>query len=281
MPALLFLQYFLYFVPPKLPFLSLRWFFANNNSNNYNSNVENNNANSNLNSNSGTNSNSSNVSENKNQVEKIDNKQDFVYDASYSYNVPAENYMTDGGRNCNVKDIKVPYININSDDAKEVNEKIKNVFNSAISVFSEGCDNKISYVDKCSYNSYVNGNVLSVILTYGVGGTDVVYPDYYAYNFDLEDGDLLSYDDVYETVGYNENSVDIKVKKEISSYLNSQFSSVPNLDEYTKKSENYYDEAVDDDKIMCYIDQNKKLNVITNVYFPAGREYTQKVFTIN
>ena len=58
----------------------------------------------------------------------------------------------------------------------------------------------MSYVDDCSYKYYINGDIISIVLTYGHGATDVVRPDYYIYNFNLKTGKLVSYNDVYSFV---------------------------------------------------------------------------------
>lgn len=92
-------------------------------------------------------------------VSKIDDTKDWVYDAEYKRNVTAESYATNG---------KTYY-------AKDSNNAIEKVFEDAIKKYNEGVNDKITYIDECGYKKYINDNNLSIVLTYGVGGTDVIH----------------------------------------------------------------------------------------------------------
>lgn len=129
---------------------------------------------------------------NNNLVSKLDNTKDWVYDAEYTKNVTTNSYSTYYDETYYAKDIVVPYININSSYANIANKEIKTIFDDAINSYNKGVNDKITYVNECGYQKYVNNNNLSVLLTYGVGATDIVHPEYYTYNIDLKTGNQLS-----------------------------------------------------------------------------------------
>lgn len=114
------------------------------------------------NHNSQNNNESNNTSsENENNViSKLDNTKDWVYDAECKKNINADSYSTDYNTYY-AKDIVVPFININSSYAILSINEIKNVFNDAINACNKGISDKMTYVDTCNYNKYINNDVLS------------------------------------------------------------------------------------------------------------------------
>lgn len=140
-----------------------------------------------------------------------------VYDAEYEKNVNADSYST-SYNSYYAKDIVVPFININSSYAILSNNEIKNVFNDAINAYNKGISDKMTYVDTCNYNKYINNDILSVLLTLSIGATDIVRPNYYIYNIDLKTGYKLSYKDVYSFAGFDSNDINAKVEKQLQMY---------------------------------------------------------------
>lgn len=151
-------------------------------------------------------------------VSKLDNTKDWVYDAEYTKNVTVDSCST-SFETYYSKDIVVPYININSSYANNSNSDIKNVFDDAIKTYNNGVSDKMTYVDECGYKKYINNDSLSVVLTYGVGATDVVHPKYYTYNIDLKTGNKLSYEEVYSIVGFNSSNINSKFESVITKIL--------------------------------------------------------------
>ena len=197
-----------------------------------------------------------------------DTSQDYIYNADYSYDVPYNSYATESGDVYYVKDIIVPYINLDSVDARKANSEIKAIFNEAIMLYKEGLNDKQTYVDPCNYTSFITEDVLSVYLMYGAGGTDVVHPAYYTYSFNLKTGRLLTYEDVCQIAGFDADVIDEKVEAAIKYYMINtlQF----NKTRYIDSSINNYRSSVAENNVKYFLDSDKKLNVLVTLNLPAG-----------
>ena len=142
---------------------------------------------------------------------KIDEDKDYVYDAEYDTGDAPSEYAV-GIYTYYLKDIVVPYINIDSDGAKAANENIKTVFDELMAAYNDGANGGMGYVK-------YNDNILSIVFKTGTGATDVVFPYYHTYNFDLKTGERLTYEYAYGVAGFNSNSVYDKVKEQIEAHM--------------------------------------------------------------
>lgn len=220
-------------------------------------------------------------------VSKLDNTKDWVYDAEYTKNVTANSYST-GSKTYYSKDIVVPYININSSYANNANSAIKNVFDDAIKTYNNGVSDKMTYVDECDYKEYINSDSLSVVLTYGVGATDVVHPKYYTYNFDLKTGNQLSYEEVYSIAGLNSSNINSKVesaitkvmKEKMSGFSSDNYPSGTNFDTYNNKSINNYKNSINNN-LKYFLSDNGKLNIVVELSIPAGTGKFDTIITVD
>lgn len=221
-------------------------------------------------------------------VSKIDSTKDWVYDAEYTKNVNADSYST-YYETYYVKDIIVPYININSTYANNSNSDIKKVFDDAIKTYNTGANSKIEYVDECGYKKYINDNSLSVVLTYGVGATDVVHPKYYTYNIDLKTGNQLSYEEIYKIAGFNSSTITSKVEEAITKIMKEKMSSFSadnyptgtTFDTYNNESINNYKNSINNNTLEYFLSDNGKLNVIVKLSIPAGTGEFDTIVTID
>ena len=234
--------------------------------------------------NSNTNTNLSNV-----QVKslKLDDNKEWIYDAEYEKKVTANSYSIDFSTYY-AKDIIVPYININSSYASASNSEIKKVFDDAIKEYNTGVNDKLTYIDECNYKKYINNDNLSVILTYGVGATDVVHPEYYTYNIDLKTGNQLSFKDVYSIAGFNSNNINSQVENAITKTLkekmawndSSIYPTGTNFDTYNNKSISNYNNSITNNTLRYFLSDNGKLNVIVELNIPAGSGSFDTIITV-
>ncbi len=216
---------------------------------------------------------------------KIDKNKELVYDAEYISNVKSESYETHFGETYYLKDIVVPYININSDYVSNVNNEIKGVFDEVITNYNEGVDTGLVYIDECNYKKYINNNALSVILTVGIGGTDIVNPDYYIYNIDVDEGTKLSYEDIYKLAGFNSSNINEKVNTAITNKMkedlkNFEYYDGENFDTYNDISLGNYKDSLDNNTIKYFLSDNK-LNIVVKLSTPAGTGSYNKIIEIN
>ena len=223
-----------------------------------------------------------NYNENNNYVSKIDPSKYWIYHATYDKNVLANSYDT----NFNTyyaKDIIVPFININSNDALKANEEIKGVFDEAISRYNEGVENKTSFVS-IDYEKFIDNNIASVNLWYGRGGTDVIRPDYYTYTFDLTTGKIMSFEELYQKFGLNKNQVDMKIKEEITDEVNDIFEDSfrdKNSTTYINESIDNYEKNLEDNTLKYFVNDDGELCIIARLSIPVGAGYQDTILEID
>ncbi len=221
-------------------------------------------------------------------VSKIDDTKDWIYDAEYTKNVTAESYKT-SSKTYYSKDIVVPYINIKSSYVESSNNEIKSIFEDAIKTYNLGVNDKTTYIDECNYQKYNDNDVLSVLLTYGVGATDVVHPKYYTYNIDLKTGKELTYEEVYNIAGFTSTNITSKVENAITKVMQenmSNFSSEnypngTNFDTYNNESINNYKNSISNNTLKYFLTDNGQLNIVVKLSIPAGTGEFDTVITVD
>lgn len=220
-------------------------------------------------------------------VSKLVADKDWIYDADYKKNVVSESYMI-GEKTYYAKNIVVPFINIDSSYASDSNNEIKKIFDDAITKYNKGVSDKITYIDECNYKKYENDNLVSVILTYGVGATDVVHPDYYTYNFNLKDGNVLSYEEAYQIAGFNssninsavENAIENMMKEKMKDFDSSNYPAGTNFNTYNNESINNYKNSVSSNTLKYFLSDSEKLNIIVSLSIPAGTGKFDTIITV-
>lgn len=218
-------------------------------------------------------------------IKKVDLDKDYTYNATYAIKNLASSYTNDKKTVRYLKDIVVPYVNINSDDAKSVNKEIEQLHSELISSYKEYLEsNKVFYV-KSKYDSYTNGNILSILITITSGGTDVPRKDYKTYNFNLETLKLVNYSDLYTSKNYTSDTINISVENEILKHINAEIADA-NMPEnetkgtYIDASVKNYKDSIKDNSIKYFIDAKNKLNIIVNIVIPAGAGEFLTIFKI-
>ena len=243
-----------------------------------------------------TTNNASNSTNTNSLVSKLDDKKDWVYDAEYTKNVTADSYST-YYETYYAKDIVVPYINVNSSYSNNANSEIKKVFDDAIKSYNDGVSDKMTYVDECGYKKYVTDNSLSVVLTYGVGETDVIHPKYYTYNIDLKTGNQLSYEEVYNIAGLSSSNIDSKVENVITKIMQDNLKDLKypqkdtgdggyypdgtNFNTYNNESISNYKKSISDNTLKYFLSDNGKLNIVVKLSIPAGTGEFDTIITVN
>lgn len=170
-----------------------------------------------------------------NIAKKIDDSKDYIYEKDSKLikeKVDSEDYEDN---------IRLPFINIDSSDAKKTNEELQNRFN----VFSNSLEKddygfnytKMDYEEHIINNKYVSLSVLRMPI-FVPGGDFLEY--YTIYNFDLENsGKLLSRNDIIKKFNITESELESKIKDElISMYNEYDFPEMDlgTLDEYLSNS---------------------------------------------
>ena len=204
---------------------------------------------------------------------KVDESKPWVYDAEYMKDKEEKEKTSSENKTYKAsEEIKLPYININSEDAKKVNEEIKTMFDKAYEDFGkleEGLDlatgKKIIRDDwfsykKYKYNAYENNNILSIVIEkYDVHVPGDGGREYIIYNFNLDTLKLATIEEVGKACGFNSES---EVKEKVSIVIENEGEEAGILDR-----------AWDGKRI--FIDKNGKLSFV--IQGPAYGDITLEV----
>lgn len=204
-----------------------------------------------------------------------------MYDADYNLPTNKESYYgyIDHSKLIRASDLVVPYININSDDAKKVNQEIYRLYKDLINKFNENLKEQIWFT-LVEYKTYTNDNIISIVITTESAGTAPAIYNHHTYSFNLETGKLLSYNDAYKIVGFNEVIITDKVTQAVTNALRKHYYNSDDFDSYNNKSINNYNTSVSNNTIKFFIDENKKLNIIVILEYPAGPGQFDTIITI-
>lgn len=222
---------------------------------------------------------------------KIDYNRDYVYDAGYhndnkykeyDYCDGITTYTHDGfdvlicdKGSMRLSNLVVPYINIKSNDAYRVNRELKDLYDEYAGMFDafyEDLESGNGGSLVLGYYSFLSDNVLSVVIIYGYQITDVLYPDYKIYNFDLDNGDLLEYNELIELL-------DIDVESIYSSVFNNISNNDLGFDIFYDETIDNFKSSIDNGNILCYVNDNGFLEYIVKLYVPSGRGYIHHRFS--
>lgn len=238
------------------------------------------------------------------EAEQENNLLPYVYNADYTYeDLKGKSYIApyEPPRTFLFNDdIILPYININSDDAKKANEEIKNIFNNAAESFKESMQevkkNNFPSGVEVRYDQYINNKVLSILITESIYTLDVPFIRYYTYNFDLDSGKKIGYNEIIKRLSLTD-TISEKVKNLIFDYESfKDFKDKNTLDEdeegayipdeyeskeaYIQLSVDAYEKTVKEDTVKYFINDKGKLNIIPILQIPAGREFFEIIIEV-
>lgn len=243
----------------------------------------------------GNNNNENKVENNNKQevfVSKINEDSNWVYDKTYDYKVYKNgnsNYNNGDGYKA-IKEIVVPFINIDTQEAKKANKEFEKLFYEAVDIYNLGAEEyeenliineetpNYWVVRDFDYIEYINNDIISVNFVYSYSSTFVPKLKYVTYNFDLKTGELVSYEDIYTSLDYKSTTLNQKVEETIANTIKEYLGYDKDPDEkdedgysindYIKQSVQNYHKAVQDNSIQYFIDRNKNLNIVVTLIVP-------------
>lgn len=222
--------------------------------------------------------------ETQTNVDKIYKTKEYVYDANYEISTEIKQYYVYGGEKLiSINDLNVPYINIDSDDAKKVNQEIYKIYEDLIKDFEKLSKEEIWY-SISSYNSCINDNILSIIITIESAGTSIPNYEYYTYNFDLDNGNLLNYEEVLTKFKLTQEDALTAVKEILNKYIiNKCYTcSIDNeiyLQEFNK-SLSYYQNNIVNNNLKFFIKENQLIIVLKPMTYANQDSGSNKMFNI-
>lgn len=207
-----------------------------------------------------------------------------VYDAEYTIKeLEGEKYYSDTyEKYYSLDDIVVPYINIDSEDVKKINEEIEKIYNEQAEQFKSNVqdaklnNNEFPWWTSTSYEVYTNDNVLSVLITTESGGTDQITKKYNAYNIDLQTLKCIEYKDLYKIAGLTDSNINEKVENAIKNieqysgeFIKENFEEAE-ISEWIDNSITNYKDSVSNNSIVYFLDETGTLQVVVLINLPMA-----------
>lgn len=139
------------------------------------------------------------------EAEKIDADKDYIYTNYEKTEVNSGNYEID---------VKIPVININSEEIKSYNEDIKQVFqDKAESILNGGSNRAVYSVD---YEAFLNNNILSVVIRSTLKeGSNPQRVIIQTYCYNIKEMKKVEFSDIMTLKNLDNNTVQEKIRKQI------------------------------------------------------------------
>lgn len=206
-------------------------------------------------------------------------------DSVMSYSVTSmreENYTyTDKVGNTYDIDMRIPSINIDSNDAKAVNDEINNTYSELF----DNLENSIAtgtstFIFGLDYDYWECEDILSVMITTKYDGGSI---NIKAYSFDLANGKHMNNDEIVEKLGMNKDDVLEQLRNCTDSAHREAFDFFEGEDDAMREM---YNSALADSKSDSnleqsqYLVQDDFLCSVVNMYTLAGSGQAQRVVRI-
>lgn len=191
---------------------------------------------------------------------KIDESKPWVYDLEVQ-GKQVGNYNT-------ADYLKVPYININSDDAKKVNTKIQELYESSEKEFIKEKETNKDATVSLRYEKTENDKYVSIIISKGFGyenGSGSTIEEF-AYTFNTETMKLVSLDEIIKDKQYSKENVDKIISKSVDKTKE------------TIKNGPYSEGAQVSFNNDFYVDNNGKIKILVSVKDTAWENKIRNTF---
>lgn len=219
------------------------------------------------------------------KVSKLEENKEIVYS---SYSKYSDEYS-----------YSIPYININSDDANKINKEIEVYYKSLVEEELKNESEGFSVIMvNIKYNSYINDNILSLVVS-SEYPNDCVY--YKVYNLDIYTGTVVTNSDIINLKNMTESKFLDTLKElyenEFVSAYGSKEKFISNMrnapagwteDELQEQSKFYEDQfnkttSTDNYSIQTpiFLNENGKLCVIAPIYSMAGADLYYHIINTN
>ena len=139
------------------------------------------------------------------EAEKIEADKDYIYTNYEKTEVNSGNYEID---------VKIPIININSEEIKSYNEDIKQIFqDKAESILNGGSNRSIYSVD---YEAFLNNNILSIVIRSTLKeGSNPQRVIIQTYCYNIKEMKKVEFSDIMTLKNLDTNTVQEKIRKQI------------------------------------------------------------------
>ena len=178
-------------------------------------------------------------------------------------------YQLNDGRSVTYR---IPKINLNGSDAADANKAIKKAYSSIFTATEDAIKKKFYDVNKSlDYEAYLNGSILSVVITNAYPWNQ--YIEYDVYNFNVKTGKRVENKVILSakntTFSAAKNNIKALIRKEYVSILDANKSSEVGL----KAAKSQLTESLKDaslKKSRFYLDAKGALSAMYPIHMPAG-----------
>ena len=139
------------------------------------------------------------------EAEKIEADKDYIYTNYEKTEVNSGNYEID---------VKIPIININSEEIKSYNEDIKQIFqDKAESILNGGSNRSVYSVD---YEAFLNNNILSIVIRSTLKeGSNPQRVIIQTYCYNIKEMKKVEFSDIMALKNLDTNTVQDKIRKQV------------------------------------------------------------------
>lgn len=242
------------------------------------------------------------------KVEKIDDTKEYIYDAEYVYEHKFEKYKEfastkDAVKTLNygieveytegtqyLENLKVPYINIQSEAVDLINNQIEKLYleyaksfeDNAVAINTSEALPIASHI--LTYRSFISNDILSVVIIYDSESTSRWNLQYLTYNIDLQSGNLLSYEGVLSRLGYDKVSTLEKVEEAITEKVTTLWTQykiqLPETEKerFINEAKERLEESISAKQVQVFIN-NDNINIIEKIEY-GDESFDSYVFEI-
>lgn len=197
-------------------------------------------------------------------IKKIDDNKEIVYSR--------ELYIPDKlPEDLNSDEVitEIPIINLDFESVKKINKELLNQYNEVLE--ENIITDDIVNINSIKYKYYINNNILSLILEYKNFNYTAGYItyEYKTYNININNGTILSNNDLIKIKNLNEDDVYNKIINHVEKeYQNLGYDDYKNTDFYKESINN----IKENNKIttQVFIDNNNELNTYVKLKMNMG-----------
>ena len=154
---------------------------------------------------------------------------------------------------------QIPYVNINSDYAEEINKEIKRKYSNLDQLVKWAKEAPADETSFVSYKTYINNNILSLVIIESGGHPDI----HYVYNIDIYTGKKITNADLLDIKNISETKFINKVEELCTNAINKLYKNVDYGDKDDCLARTLEKNA--NMKIQMFLDNNNKINIIPDI----------------
>lgn len=192
------------------------------------------------------------------------NAQDYVSDAkTVNYQYTDSEY----GEQVDVT-YRLPKITLGSSDAETVNDEILQTYSEFFEHADELEDIKNNYLKytELDYDSYLNNNILSVVIHYEYGMNSLI--DYSVYNFDTTTGNLISNQQLADKLSLDYDLIKEQITNEITKKFENIKENISSTDYENNLKKSINQDNINDSRL--YLSSDGQMMAIYRIYWVAG-----------